>query len=115
MYCSMRDAAESFIQRGGNLAFFSGNTVYWQVRYEDNWRTMVAFKNSSRDPNPDPTLKTDLFRALAPCRLDQRFARLDTSSDKFDKVAVTVCKMRGQTKLADHHYFLPQDIDRNKC
>ena len=31
----MRDAVESFVRRGGNVAFFSGNTCCWQVRNED--------------------------------------------------------------------------------
>ena len=43
----MRDAVEGFVERGGNVAFFSGNTVYWQVRYEDDGRTMVCHKYSA--------------------------------------------------------------------
>ena len=31
----MRDTVEGFIARGGNAAFFSGNTSFWQVRHED--------------------------------------------------------------------------------
>ena len=47
----MRDQVEGFIARGGNAMFFSSNTSYWQVRYEDNGRTMVGFKNEvARDP-----------------------------------------------------------------
>ena len=30
----MRDAVEGFLDRGGNAAFLSGNTCYWQVRLE---------------------------------------------------------------------------------
>ncbi len=35
-YWSMpaRDAIESFVERGGNMASFSGNTMFWQVRLE---------------------------------------------------------------------------------
>jgi hypothetical protein len=61
---TMRDAFDNARDAGTNLAFMGSNTGYWQVRYEDDRRTMVAFKNSSRDPYPDPALKTDLFRAL---------------------------------------------------
>ncbi len=32
----MRDTLEDFIAGGGNAAFFSGNAVCWQVRYEDD-------------------------------------------------------------------------------
>ncbi len=41
----MRDQVAGFIARGGNALFFSSNTSYWQVRYENNGRTMVGFKN----------------------------------------------------------------------
>ena len=44
------------------------NTGYWQVRYEDGRRTMVAYKSSAGDPVADPALKTDLFRDLVPWR-----------------------------------------------
>lgn len=40
----MRDALESYIGRGGNVAFFSGNTCCWQVRSEDQGRALVCYK-----------------------------------------------------------------------
>ncbi len=52
----MRDALESFIAGGGNAAFFSGNSVCWQVRYENDGATMVCFKSSYQD---DPFYGTD--------------------------------------------------------
>jgi len=48
----MRDAVDDFVDRGGNVAFFSGNTVYWQVRYEDDGRTMVCHKYAAREADP---------------------------------------------------------------
>jgi hypothetical protein len=65
---TMRDAFDHARDVGTNLAFMGSNTGYWQVRYEDNRRTMVAFKSSAEDPIADPALKTDLFRALSPPR-----------------------------------------------
>lgn len=45
----MRDTVEAFIARGGNVAFFSGNTAFWQVRHEGP--VMVGYKgNFRRDP-----------------------------------------------------------------
>ncbi len=55
----MRDTVEGFIARGGNAAFFSGNTSFWQVRHEDPTgddgtgpaATMVGYKGFfKRDP-----------------------------------------------------------------
>ena len=30
----MRDTVESFVSGGGNAAFFTGNTCFWQVRFD---------------------------------------------------------------------------------
>jgi len=47
----MRDHLEAFIGKGGNVAFFSGNTCCWQVRSEDNGTALTSWKQS---PNSDP-------------------------------------------------------------
>src|SRR5262249_40170518 len=70
----MRDSVEAFIAAGGNVAFFSGNVCWWQVRFEDNNRTMVCYKyedqneTTTEDPvidpqNPDPIFGFDPSRA----------------------------------------------------
>lgn len=47
----MRDNLERFIEKGGNAAFFSGNTCYWQVRMEDSCRALTCWKmNFQNDP-----------------------------------------------------------------
>lgn len=48
----MRDAVDHFVETGGNLAIFSGNTCFWQVRYEDEGKTMVCYKGQARDRDP---------------------------------------------------------------
>jgi hypothetical protein len=40
----MRDTAEAFAAKGGNLAFFSGNTCCWQVRYEAETQSLECWK-----------------------------------------------------------------------
>jgi PKD domain len=59
----MRDGFDAARDKGTNLAFMGANNGYWQVRYEDGTQTMVGYKSPS-DPNPDPALKTILFRDL---------------------------------------------------
>jgi hypothetical protein len=59
---AMRDTVDAHLQRGGNLAMFSGNAVYWQVRYEDDGRTMVCHKYAAREN--DPVMGTDRQRQL---------------------------------------------------
>ena len=58
----MRDALDAHLGRGGNLAVFSGNTMYWQVRYEDGGDTMVCHKYAARQD--DPVMGTERQRLL---------------------------------------------------
>jgi hypothetical protein len=52
----MRDNVEAARDAGVNLGFFSANTAYWQVRFEDSPatgapnRVMVSYKNREADP-----------------------------------------------------------------
>jgi mono/diheme cytochrome c family protein len=47
----MRDHLEAYIAKGGNVAFFSGNTCCWQVRSEDDGNDMVCWKEAyEQDP-----------------------------------------------------------------
>jgi N,N-dimethylformamidase beta subunit-like protein len=64
----MRDAFDAARDAGTNLAFTNSNAAYWQVRYEDGGRTIVGYKDSAPDPEPDPALKTIRFRSLVPPR-----------------------------------------------
>lgn len=66
---TIRDAFQAARDSGGNLAFMGANTGYWQVRYEDSQQTIVAYK-SRYDPEPDPALKTTMFRDLVPPRYE---------------------------------------------
>jgi hypothetical protein len=64
----MRDAAETALADGTSLAFMGANTCYWQVRYEDDERTLVEYRDGQLDPEPDPALATVRFRDLSPPR-----------------------------------------------
>jgi hypothetical protein len=46
----MRDTVESFVQRGGNLAIFGGNTCWWQIRLDELGRTMTCYRDALADP-----------------------------------------------------------------
>jgi hypothetical protein len=47
----MRDSLEKFIADGGNAAFFSGNSVCWQVRWEAGGRALTCWKQwFNQDP-----------------------------------------------------------------
>ena len=45
-----RNQVQNFVDNGGRLIILSGNTYWWQVRLEDNGRTMVCYKDPDKDP-----------------------------------------------------------------
>ena len=58
----MRDALEKFIGAGGNVAFFSGNSVCWQIRSEDKGRAFTCHKQHYF---VDPVFQTRDFKTLS--------------------------------------------------
>lgn len=59
---AMRDTLEQFVAGGGNAAFFSGNTCFWQVRFEDEGRSMVCYKYRAAE---DPVVGTAQEKTLS--------------------------------------------------
>ncbi|MEQ1824729.1 MAG: N,N-dimethylformamidase beta subunit family domain-containing protein [Pirellula sp.] len=59
---AMRDNLEAYIEKGGNVAFFSGNTCCWQVRSEDNGQALTCWKQWY---NVDPMFRTDKQHLLS--------------------------------------------------
>ena len=43
-----RHKIETARSNGVNLAFFSGNEVYWKTRWEDNYQTLVCYKEGTK-------------------------------------------------------------------
>lgn len=76
-------AVDRYISHGGNAAFFCGNNIYWQVRYEQNGRQMLVYKDPAswpagmteadcRDPvaATDPDAETTLYQRLPGSKID---------------------------------------------
>jgi hypothetical protein len=71
-----RDAIEAHVRRGGNYASFSGNTMFWQVRLEDDRRTMVCHKY--RAHLNDPVMGTDAQTTMTGMWADPVVGRPET-------------------------------------
>jgi hypothetical protein len=71
-----RGAFDSALSASTNLAFTGANTSFWQIRYADSRRTIIAYKQYvAQDPETNPELKTTQFRllpspALPECQLE---------------------------------------------
>ena len=46
----MRDSVEAFAKAGGNVAFFSGNVAWWQIRITPDGRQLICYKVAGFDP-----------------------------------------------------------------
>jgi hypothetical protein len=74
----MRDTVEAFIAGGGNAAFFSGNTSFWQVRFEERdpatgpAPTMIGYKGRFKE---DPVFGTDRVGELTSMWSDHLIGR----------------------------------------
>jgi methionine-rich copper-binding protein CopC len=49
-----RANVEAARDAGVNLAFFSGNEIFWKTRYENNYRTLVTYKETHANARIDP-------------------------------------------------------------
>ncbi|WP_419640926.1 N,N-dimethylformamidase beta subunit family domain-containing protein [Thiolapillus sp.] len=69
----MRDVLENRIEKGLNVAWFTGNSVYWQTRHENDNTTMVCYKvPNNKDPiENDPEKKHLLTTIWSDPRLDR--------------------------------------------
>lgn len=74
---NMRDAVENRIEKGLNVAFFTGNSIYWQVRFEDEGDTMVCYKYEAGEI--DPIVKTKDKHLMTTTWSDKRVGRTENS------------------------------------
>jgi hypothetical protein len=51
---SQRANVEAALANGVNLAFFTGNGMYWKTRWENNHRTLVCYKETVDKVDPSP-------------------------------------------------------------
>ncbi|MEM8924824.1 MAG: N,N-dimethylformamidase beta subunit family domain-containing protein [Actinomycetota bacterium] len=70
----MRDALDGFVDGGGRWAVLSGNTCFWQVRYDGS--TMVGYRG--RAHADDPVLGTDRRQRLTSMWSDPAVGRPET-------------------------------------
>jgi hypothetical protein len=47
---NQRNNVQSYVNSGGKVMMLSGNTSWWQVRFEDNGNTLVCYKSRTADP-----------------------------------------------------------------
>ncbi len=73
----MRDGLDAFTATGGNAAIFSGNTCFWQIRYDSELRTLTSFKYNA---DADPVIGTADERFVTSAWVDRRIGRPEFST-----------------------------------
>lgn len=59
---SARTTVEAFSRAGGHIALLNGNTMWWQVRLEQNDRVLAVYKSDPADPHAaGPQRSTHFF------------------------------------------------------
>jgi hypothetical protein len=107
---AMRDTLEAFIEGGGNVAFFSGNAVCTQVRYQDGGATMVCYKDPGADPvhaTEDRRLTTTYWCSQVVGRPENRLTGLSFSRGGYIRMGNAVPRGSGGYTVArpDHWAF----------
>lgn len=96
------DRLEAAIGAGTSLAFLSGDTMVWQVRYEDNERTVVCYKHRA-DEDPmrfiNPRLVSTRFRDPPVSRPENQLTGVMSDGSHIDEPADWV------VTNADHWFY----------
>lgn len=56
-----RQNFDRFVDEGGDAMILSGNTMWWQVRLNEDQTKMICYKSFRLDPEPDTLLNTHNF------------------------------------------------------
>jgi hypothetical protein len=106
----MRDTVETYVTRGGNVAFLSGNTSFWQVRLEDGGDTMVSYKDQARRHDPlrhsHPHLLTSMWSDPIIGRPESQMTGVSFSRGGYARIAGgTPRGQRGYTVWRPEHWL----------
>jgi hypothetical protein len=107
----MRDTVEAFIQAGGNAAFLSGNAAFWQVRFEDDFRRMIAYKYKvDEDPvlgTADERRNTGMWSHRLTGRPENQMTGLSFTRGGYARIAgATPASAGGYTIYRKNHWAL---------
>lgn len=106
-----RDALEAFVDQGGRLAIFSGNTAFWKVRWEDAGRRLVCRKWRGLEADPlaahAPQAATHLWSHPAFARPEAQITGLSFLFGGYHRLGLCAARgAGGYTVYRDQHWAL---------
>ena len=110
-----RDEIERYVDAGGHLAIFSGNTAFWKVRYENDGRTYVCHKWRGFDADPkakaDSSVGTHLWSHRAFGRPEAAITGLSFLFGGYHRLGLCVARGAAGYTIYDEHHWALQDTD----
>ncbi|MFI4974109.1 MAG: N,N-dimethylformamidase beta subunit family domain-containing protein [Caulobacterales bacterium] len=110
-----RDAIEAFVDRGGRLAIFSGNTCFWKVRFEDDGRTFICHKWRGFEADPaaarDPRAGTHLWSHHAFARPEAQITGLTFLFGGYHRLGLCVARGQGGYTVYDETHWALDGAD----
>ena len=102
-----RDRIEAFVERGGRLAIFSGNTAFWKVRWEDGGRTLICRKWKGEDEAVSDADKTHLWSHPMFARPEAAITGLSFLYGGYHRLGLCAARgAAGYTIYRDKHWAL---------
>ena len=110
-----RDEIDRFVARGGRLAIFSGNTVFWKVRWEDEGRTMICHKWKGFEADPvaaaTPAEGTHLWSHPAFANPEARTTGLSFLFGGYHRLGLCAARGQGGYTVYRHDHWALEGCD----
>ncbi len=104
-----RDAIEAFVDGGGRLAIFSGNTCFWKVRFEDDGARFICHKWRGFEADPlaaeHPDQATHLWSHKAFARPEGEITGLSFLFGGYHRLGLCVARGQGGYTVVDEHHW----------
>jgi len=104
-----RDAIEAFVDGGGKLAIFSGNTCFWKVRFEEGGARFVCHKWRGFEADPaareNPAEATHLWSHKAFARPEARITGLSFLFGGYHRLGLCVARGQGGYTVCDEGHW----------
>ena len=104
-----RDAIEAFVDDGGRLAIFSGNTAFWKVRFENDGARFICHKWKGFEADPaaiaDPSKATHLWSHKAFARPEATITGLTFLFGGYHRLGLCVARGAGGYTVYDETHW----------
>ncbi len=110
-----RDAIETFVDGGGHLAIFSGNTAFWKVRFENDGARFICHKWKGFEADPaaidKPSLGTHLWSHKAFARPEASITGLTFLFGGYHRLGLCVARGAGGYTVYDETHWALASAD----